>query len=64
MKKICMFCGKEHKTKRPRNCEIKSVAASALFDSINQTEALLILDRTKYLDVITKKMNRLLKPKK
>lgn len=47
--KICMFCGKDHKGKKPQACLFKGAVATALFKTLQSHEAMFILDRTRFL---------------
>jgi hypothetical protein len=64
MKSICMFCGRNHKAKRPLACEIKGAASGALMDSIEPGTAMLILDKSKFLSDLEKRMKKVIRSQK
>lgn len=56
----CLICGQTHLKLAPLDCRIKTAVATALFESIPSAEAMLILDKSYFLEKVAVRVREII----
>lgn len=64
IRSACNYCGKIHGEVTPFDCQVKNIAAMALFKSLGPLECKLICEKTNYLNNVLDAMKGLIKTMK